>query len=245
MVATGAQAFSASMLQFSGTSTVSITNSYLEVDLAVSAIEMDTNSNLILTYCSVYNTTTTIATNGLVYLNSIPPTGLTHAIGSNSFLCASTGASGQAAISIAQTGQVSLIQNNGFAVRVGSTTSNAIISGAGSTLTPVYYFGNTSAPTSAANIGPISATFAPLSLTNMPNNTLAGVYTCITGVTQTIVIPGMTSTGLIIPIYVHPTAGGAAQWIISVTPGTNQVVIVLGQTAATTETIIWSVARFS
>jgi hypothetical protein len=249
MITAGTQTFTGSLLQFGGNSLVNITESYIESVVSQSNIQFDGTSKLSLTYSTIYNTNTGITggnpTNGLVYLNS----GITtdsHSIGSNQFLAGYTGPS---AITIAQTGQPTIIQNNAFAVKAGSATGYAITSGTGSTLTTPYYFNNSSLPTYASNIGPQSATFIPISLTSMPNNTIGGIYTCIVGTTQTISIPGMTSTGIVLPVYVHPSTQTATyQYIKTVTPSaTNggQVVITLGQTAAITETIIWYVIRFS
>ncbi len=63
-------------------------------------------------------------------------------------------------------------------------------------------------------------------------------------VTQTIPIPGMTSAGLVIPVYIHPSGGGAAQFINNVVPGTNQVVVTLGANAGAGEFIIWHALKF-
>ena len=245
-LSTNIQAFTASMLQFSGTSNVSITGTYIEVDLAVSAIEMDGSSVLSITNCFIYNVSVTaIAPTGSIYLNSTPTGGQTHALGTNSFVCASPSSGGQAAIVIAQTGQVTLLQNNGFAVKLGAPTDNCVTSGAGTTLTPVYYFGNSSLPTSAANVGPITTTFVPLSLTSMPNNTLGGAFPVVSGATQVIPIVGMTATGLINMTYIHPGGGGASQYFQGIVYAANQVTVTLGSSGAVGETITWSVIRFS
>jgi hypothetical protein len=239
-VSIGAQTFSASLLQFGGVSNVSIQNTYIETDQGQSSIQTNNASVLSLTNSQIYNLTGNPI--GLVYLNSTLAATSSHAIGTNSFLAANAL---PPAITISQTGQATILQNNGFSVRFGTPTGNAVTSGAGVTPTTVYYAGNTSTPGSAANIGPVTATFISSALTTMPNNTLGGVYSCIVGTTQTIVIPGMTATGLILPVYVHPGGGGAGQWFTAVTPGVNSVVITLGQAAALGETIIWSVIRFA
>lgn len=241
LVTIGTQTFSASLLQFGGVSNVNIQNTYIEVDQARSAIQTNNGSVLSLTNSQIYNLIGN-PTNGLVYLNSTLAATSAHAIGTNSFLAANPL---PAAVSISLTGQTSILQNNGFSVKLGTPLGDAVTSGSGVTLTPVYYFGNTATPGSAANIGPITATFVPLALTSMPNNTLGGVHTCIFGTTQTILIPGMTATGLILPVYVHPGSGGAGQYFTAVTPGANSVVLTLGQVANLGETIIWSVIRFA
>lgn len=77
---------------------------------------------------------------------------------------------------------------------------------------------------------------------------LSGRYNVIAGTTQTISIPGMTSNGLVMLMYVHPNAtGGGGQFFSNVVPGTNQVVVTLGQAGASTplqEFIVWHVLRF-
>lgn len=72
----------------------------------------------------------------------------------------------------------------------------------------------------------------------------SGKFLVAAGTTQTIPIAGMTANGLVLPVYVHPNGGGAGQFIQSVTPGTNQVVIVLGVTAAVPEYILWHALKF-
>lgn len=72
----------------------------------------------------------------------------------------------------------------------------------------------------------------------------SGKFFVSAGTTQTIPIPGMTSNGLVLLMYVHPNGGGAAQFIEQVAPGTNQVVVTLGQNGATPEYIVWHVLSF-
>ena len=73
-----------------------------------------------------------------------------------------------------------------------------------------------------------------------PTTIQAGVYP-ITTVTSTITIPitGLLSSSVVTCSYVHPTAGGAAQWFTAITEGTGQVVIGLGQNSASGEQIQW------
>jgi hypothetical protein len=70
----------------------------------------------------------------------------------------------------------------------------------------------------------------------------------IAGTTQTIPITGMTANGLVMLMYVHTnTTGGGGQYIQNVVPGTNQVVVTLGQAGAVTpnqEFIVYHVLRF-
>ena len=48
---------------------------------------------------------------------------------------------------------------------------------------------------------------------------------------STITVPGMVSTSGISLTYEHPNAGGAGQFIYSLTPGTNNLNVVFGQVA--------------
>lgn len=73
---------------------------------------------------------------------------------------------------------------------------------------------------------------------------LSGKFLVSAGDTQTIPISGMTSNGLVHLMYVHPNGGGAGQYIQQVVPGTNQVVVTLGQNGATPEYIVWHVLSF-
>lgn len=70
-----------------------------------------------------------------------------------------------------------------------------------------------------------------------------GIHTCITGTTQVITIPGLTTDGVVGLTYVHPGSGGAGQWIKSSTPTANTLTVELGQTATITESIIWIVGK--
>lgn len=53
---------------------------------------------------------------------------------------------------------------------------------------------------------------------------------------STITVPGMVSTSGISLTYEHPNAGGAGQFIYSLTPGTNNLNVVFGQVTAANET---------
>jgi sortase (surface protein transpeptidase) len=70
----------------------------------------------------------------------------------------------------------------------------------------------------------------------------------VAGVTQTIAIPGMTANGQVMLMYLHTNAsGGAGQFFSNVVPGTNQVVVTLGQSGASTplqEFIVWHVLKY-
>lgn len=53
---------------------------------------------------------------------------------------------------------------------------------------------------------------------------------------STITVPGMVSTSGVALTYEHPSAGGAAQWIYSLTPGTNNLNAVFGAVTGAGET---------
>lgn len=53
---------------------------------------------------------------------------------------------------------------------------------------------------------------------------------------STITVPGMVSTSGVALTYEHPNAGGAGQFIFSLTPGTNNLNVVFGQVTAANET---------
>jgi len=90
---------------------------------------------------------------------------------------------------------------------------------------------------SMPNSQPLYASYVPLP--SLPS----GIHTCIVGTTQTITIPGLTTNGVVALTYLHPTAGGAAQWIESSVPTANTLTISLGAAAAITESIIWVVGK--
>jgi len=50
-------------------------------------------------------------------------------------------------------------------------------------------------------------------------------------------MPGLTSTSVVLATYEHPSAGGAAQWLYSATPGTNNLNLIFGQNTAAGESI--------
>ena len=91
--------------------------------------------------------------------------------------------------------------------------------------------------TSHAN--PTSQFFSPVA---------CGKFPVIAGVTQTIPISGMTANGQVMLMYIHPNAtGGGGQFFSNVVPGTNQVVVTLGQAGAATplqEFIVWHALKF-
>jgi len=82
---------------------------------------------------------------------------------------------------------------------------------------------------------PLYAAYTPLP---------SGIFTCAVGTSQVITIPGLTTGAVVNLTYIHPTAGGAGQWFVSSVPTANTLTITLGQTAAITEKIIYSVAKF-
>ena len=53
---------------------------------------------------------------------------------------------------------------------------------------------------------------------------------------STIFVPGMVSTSGVALTYEHPGGGGAAQFIRTLTPGTDNLNVVFGQVTAATET---------
>ena len=72
-----------------------------------------------------------------------------------------------------------------------------------------------------------------------------GQWPVTASVTQTIPIPLMTSTGLVMLMYVHPNTGGQNQYIKDITYGTNQIVVTLGKAGASPEYIVWQVLRYN
>jgi hypothetical protein len=70
----------------------------------------------------------------------------------------------------------------------------------------------------------------------------SGKHQCVTGTTQVITIPNLTTNGVVNLTYIHPPAGGAGQWFQEYTPTENTLTITLGQTATKAEFILWSVA---
>lgn len=75
---------------------------------------------------------------------------------------------------------------------------------------------------------------------------VGGIYQCLgTEVTTiTIDIENMNANGIVSAIYIHPGTGGAGQWIKSITPGVNNVVIEVGLVVSSGESVIWSVISF-
>jgi hypothetical protein len=92
------------------------------------------------------------------------------------------------------------------------------------------------ATASLNNIGYIQSAGAPanISLSGVMNFTGA-----LTNGTSTITIPGMTSTGVTLLTYIHPTGGGAGQFIVTATNGTNECRISTGQVTAAGESLAW------
>jgi hypothetical protein len=91
--------------------------------------------------------------------------------------------------------------------------------------------------TSMPNSQPLYAAYTP------PTPLPSGIYTCIVGTTQTITIPGLTTNAVVSLTYIHPTAGGAAQYFVSSVPTANTLTVTLGVAAAITERIIYVVAK--
>lgn len=72
---------------------------------------------------------------------------------------------------------------------------------------------------------------APGIITSTINYT--GIFLSSSAITYS--VPGLLSTSTVIPVYIHPGAGGAAQWIKSVVEGTDQFQIQFGQNTANGE----------
>jgi hypothetical protein len=76
-----------------------------------------------------------------------------------------------------------------------------------------------------------------------------GKFPVVASTQQIISIPGMTATGMVMVNYLHTnTSGGAGQFISNITPQTDSVKIILGQTGATSpnqEYILWQVISLS
>ena len=71
----------------------------------------------------------------------------------------------------------------------------------------------------------------------------SGKFPCVVGsLTQVIIIPALTTNAVVNLTYIHPPAGGAAQWFRNYVPTANTLTITLGQVAAAGEFILWSVA---
>jgi len=70
----------------------------------------------------------------------------------------------------------------------------------------------------------------------------SGKHQCVVGTTQTISIPNLTTSGIVMLTYVHPTGGGGGQFFEDVVPTADTLTITLAQTAAITEFILYSVA---
>jgi len=59
----------------------------------------------------------------------------------------------------------------------------------------------------------------------------------LSSVALTYSVPGLFSTSTVVPVYVHPGAGGGGQWIKSLVEGTNQFQIQFGQNTARGEVL--------
>jgi len=70
----------------------------------------------------------------------------------------------------------------------------------------------------------------------------SGKHQCVVGTTQTITIPNLTTSGIVLLTYVHPPIGGGPQYFVDVVPTANTLTITLNQTATTAEFILYSVA---
>ena len=90
--------------------------------------------------------------------------------------------------------------------------------------------------TAPGDIGYIQSSGVPanISLSGVMNFTGA-----LPNGTSTITIPGMTSTGVTLLTYIHPNGGGAGQFIVTATNGTNQCLISTGQVTAAGESLAW------
>lgn len=77
------------------------------------------------------------------------------------------------------------------------------------------------------------------------SKTSFGSFAVAVGTTQTIPITGMTSTGLVQLMYIHPNGGGAGQFIRNIVYNANSITVTLGQTGVVGESITWLVLKFS
>ena len=91
------------------------------------------------------------------------------------------------------------------------------------------------------SVNPNQTNATPATSLFIPSATLLAGTTAISTTTNavTIPVPGMVSTGTFVMTYVHPNPGGAAQFVSTITEGTNQVFVYMGQVTASGESIQW------
>ena len=69
--------------------------------------------------------------------------------------------------------------------------------------------------------------------------TVYGSHACSASLTQAISIPGITSTGAIVAIYLNANTGGAGQFIKSIAYTAGYATVTLGSIGAVGESITW------
>jgi hypothetical protein len=153
-IATGSQTFTGPAFQFAGVSRVNIENTYIEVNMPVSAIQMNQSAILRMGNCTVANNTTTIAPNGSIFFYTVTTAPKAHLITDTSFTCLSTGAAGQAAIGAWASGQTINLLRNSFNVRAGGSYAVTSV-GFGVILTTINLFRNAIYTGTAGLVGPI------------------------------------------------------------------------------------------
>lgn len=65
------------------------------------------------------------------------------------------------------------------------------------------------------------------------------------GTSQVIPISGMSSSGTTSVIYLHSGASGGGQYLVSITPATNQITTVWSTSCSVGESIIWNVLSYT
>lgn len=160
---TGAQVWSAPLFNFNGTAYAYFQLCQFDYSSAQSLIAMNGNSLLAMGTTACTNASAVVASNGIVFLNSVIGSTVSHSIGQCSFIAAATlGATGTPGCVVTANGSASIWIGNAFGVRLGSpNATHAITSGTGSVPTTIYYLNNTALPSSAfriVNTSPYTAT---------------------------------------------------------------------------------------
>lgn len=78
-----------------------------------------------------------------------------------------------------------------------------------------------------------------------PNAYGKATYVLTPDTTWIISIPGLSASGLVMVTYVHSGAGGANHYIKAITPGTDELTIMLSQNFEVGDSIIWNVLKFA
>jgi hypothetical protein len=153
-VATSTQTFSSPLFNINGSAFLSCLNCDMTTSSAVPIIQLGGTSYCVLGLNQFTNSNlTTASANGIVFLNSLPPSTVTNSIGRNSFTAFTAGATGTPAICVTLNGQNVILDTNLIGVRTGAAPStHCIIAGTGSTTTTIYYSTNYALPTTATAI---------------------------------------------------------------------------------------------